>query len=67
MQAKTLTYLLVVCAGAPLCRTQQLSEAGGVHFEVASVKQATTGEIGGVHTYPGGRVAFRGCTPAYLI
>lgn len=36
-------------------------------FEVASVKPSTSGEMGGVYTYPGGRVAFRGCTLQYLI
>ena len=36
-------------------------------FEVASIKSWTSREIGGVHTYPGGRVTFRGCTLEYLI
>jgi uncharacterized protein (TIGR03435 family) len=36
-------------------------------FEVASIKSATSGEIGGAYTYPGGRVAFRGCTLEYLV
>jgi uncharacterized protein (TIGR03435 family) len=36
-------------------------------FEVASVKPTSGNEIGGVHRYPGGRIAFRGCTVAYLI
>ena len=36
-------------------------------FEVASIKPWTSREIGGVHTYAGGRVEFRGCTLEYLI
>jgi len=36
-------------------------------FDVASIKLGTTREIGGVYTYPGGRVGFRGCTVEYLI
>ena len=31
------------------------------------MKPSTTREMGGVYTYPGGRVAFRGCTLQYLI
>jgi uncharacterized protein (TIGR03435 family) len=36
-------------------------------FEVASIKLGTTNEVGGVYTYPGGRVGFRGCTVDQLI
>jgi uncharacterized protein (TIGR03435 family) len=36
-------------------------------FDVASIKPWTSHEIGGVYTYPGGRVTFRGCTLEYLI
>ena len=40
---------------------------GQVAFEVASIKPWTSRELGSVYTYPGGRVAFRGCTVEYLI
>jgi uncharacterized protein (TIGR03435 family) len=36
-------------------------------FDVASIKLGTTNEVGGVYTYPGGRVGFRGCTVEQLI
>lgn len=36
-------------------------------FEVASIKPRTSNEIGGVYTYPGGRVEIRGCTLQQMI
>jgi uncharacterized protein (TIGR03435 family) len=36
-------------------------------FEVASLKLATSHELGGVYVFPGGRVGFRGCTLQFLI
>lgn len=36
-------------------------------FDVASVKPATTREMNGIYTYPGGRVACRGCWLEFLI
>ena len=36
-------------------------------FEVASVKPGSNDVLGGAYTYPGGRVAFRGCTLEYMI
>ena len=61
--------LFVILAVASFSRAQQPSGGPTAQFEVASVKPSTpaTGELGGVHTYPGGRVAFRGCTLQYLI
>jgi uncharacterized protein (TIGR03435 family) len=67
MKAKTLKHLLFVCAVASFCPAQQLPGAETPKFDVASVKPATTREMGGVYTYPGGRVAFRGCTLLYLM
>lgn len=52
---------------ATLCLAQQNSEPNAPHFEVASVKPATSRELGGVYGYPGGRMAFRGCTLSYLL
>jgi uncharacterized protein (TIGR03435 family) len=62
-------YPFVLCAAASLLHAQQPSGRAAPEFEVASLKPSTpaTGEIGGVYTYPGGRVAFRGCTLQYLI
>lgn len=59
--------LFVACASASFSLSQQPSGSALPAFEVASVKPATTRELGGVYTYPGGRVAFRGCTLHYLI
>ncbi len=39
----------------------------GQQFEVASVKPTTSRELGGVYTYPGGRIELRGCTLHYMI
>lgn len=52
---------IAIAAFATLCAAQQ------PRFEVASVKPGATREIGGSYTYPGGRVAFRGCTLHYLV
>jgi len=62
----SLKSVFVVCAVATLCNAQ-ISETNTSHFEVASVKPASSREIGGVYTYPGGRVGFRGCTFLYLV
>lgn len=51
----------------PGTRWQQPSGSATPAFEVASVKPWTHRELGGVYTYPGGRVTFRGCTLHYLI
>ncbi|HEY1493468.1 MAG TPA: TIGR03435 family protein, partial [Candidatus Solibacter sp.] len=61
--------LFVIFAVASISRAQQPSGRATAEFEVASVKSSTpaTGVLGGVFTYPGGRVAFRGCTLQYLI
>jgi uncharacterized protein (TIGR03435 family) len=59
MVTKIAKWVLVICAAASWCGAQE--------FEVASVKPATSREVGGVYTYPGGRVAFRGCTLQYLM
>lgn len=61
------TYLFVICAAASFSLSQPPSVSTTPTFEVASVKPSTTREIGGVYTYPGGRVAFHGCTLHYLI
>jgi uncharacterized protein (TIGR03435 family) len=58
MKTTIAKYLFITCAVASFCHAQ---------FEVASVKLGTTREIGGVYTYPGGRVGFRGCTMQQLI
>jgi uncharacterized protein (TIGR03435 family) len=49
------------------CSTAQPSDSLRPTFEVASVKPARTNEIGGIHTYAGGRVEFRGSTLLYLV
>src|SRR4051794_22930862 len=59
--------MFVICAAASLSRAQGPSAKATPEFEVASVKPSTAGEVGGVYTYPGGRVGFRGCTLKYLI
>lgn len=67
MKRKFATCFIVVCAVASVCREQQASSTARPEFEVASVKPAATGELNGVYTYPGGRVACRGCNLQYLI
>jgi uncharacterized protein (TIGR03435 family) len=56
--------LFVLCALSPFSRAQAPATPA---FEVATVKPATSHEIGGVYTYPGGRVGLRGCTLQQLI
>ncbi len=65
MKTRAVRYLLVICTVATFPRAQQLP--GSTEFDVASLKPWTSREIGGVYTYPGGRVEFRGCTLQYLI
>jgi uncharacterized protein (TIGR03435 family) len=67
MMIKISKFLFVICAATLLSRAQQPSGKAAPEFEVASVKPSTSREIGGVYTYPGGRVGFRGCTLHYLI
>ncbi len=67
MRMNIISSLVVVCAVAPFCLAQQPSVLATPAFEVASVKPWASRELGGVHTYPGGRVALRGCTLHYLI
>jgi uncharacterized protein (TIGR03435 family) len=50
----------IFCAG-------RLASAADPQFEVASVRPTTAREIGGLYTYPGGRIELRGCTLAYMI
>ena len=59
--------LILACVWAAACLAQPGNAAGSPQFEVASVKPASHGEIGGAYTYPGGRVAFRGCTFVQLV
>jgi uncharacterized protein (TIGR03435 family) len=60
--------LFAIFAMASISGAQQPSARPKVEFEVASVKPSpASGELGGVHTYPGGRVALRGCTLQYLV
>jgi uncharacterized protein (TIGR03435 family) len=66
LMKNSLKSVFVVCAVATLC-VAQISETNIPHFEVASVKPSSSREIGGAYTYPGGRVAFRGCTFLYLV
>ncbi len=58
--------LFVICATASFSLAQQAPGTTPA-FEVASVKPTTSRELGGVYTYPGGRVGFRGCTLQYLV
>src|SRR5262245_54646929 len=58
---------LAICAVFSLSWAQQLSKDARPQFEVASVKPSASRELGGVYIFPGGRMAFRGCTPQYLI
>ena len=67
MVPRSLKAVFVVCAIACLCPAQQISATGSPQFEVASIKPTAGREIGGAYTYPGGRVAFRGCTFLYLV
>ncbi|HEY3453998.1 MAG TPA: TIGR03435 family protein [Bryobacteraceae bacterium] len=67
MMTKIATYLFLMCAAASFSLSEQPSGSATPAFEVASVKRSTTRELGGVYTYPGGRVAFHGCTLHYLI
>uniref|UniRef100_Q029G9 Peptidase M56, BlaR1 n=1 Tax=Solibacter usitatus (strain Ellin6076) TaxID=234267 RepID=Q029G9_SOLUE len=69
MMSKIGKSLFIIWAVASFSRGQQPSGTATPEFEVASLKPSTpaTGEVGGVYTYPGGRVEFRGCTLQYLI
>jgi uncharacterized protein (TIGR03435 family) len=68
MQREIMKCLFAICAVTSFCRAaQQPSGTATPEFEVASVKPWASREFGGVYTYPGGRVAFRGCTLQYLI
>jgi len=62
----TLKSVFAVCAVAALC-VAQINETNIPHFEVASVKPSSSRVLNGAYTYPGGRVAFRGCTFLYLV
>ena len=61
--------VFVISVAVSLSHAQQPSVKATPEFEVASLKPSTpaTGELGGVYTYPGGRVGFRGCTLQYLL
>jgi uncharacterized protein (TIGR03435 family) len=54
-----IAVLLSIAAAAPL-----FSQPA---FDVASIKPWASREVGGVYSYPGGRMEFRGCTLEYLI
>jgi uncharacterized protein (TIGR03435 family) len=62
----TLKSVFAACAVAALC-VAQINESNIPHFEVASVKPSSSRVLNGAYTYPGGRVAFRGCTFLYLV
>jgi uncharacterized protein (TIGR03435 family) len=53
---------LLFCAATSFVTAQPMPQ-----FEVASVKPASTREVGGARTHPGGRVELRGCTLHYLV
>jgi uncharacterized protein (TIGR03435 family) len=59
--------LVVVCAAGLEAAGQDNLGATDVSFDVASVKPWSGREVGGVHTFQGGRVALRGCTLLLLI
>ena len=60
-------HLFVICGTFLYSLEQESAGRLRPEFEVASVKLSQSPEVGGVYTFPGGRVAFRGCTLQYLI